>query len=64
TTMAVLTVDTPATQALVLTVQTILATTLLTTQHNHRTQPPVQTTAPHPHHTTTNTSPHISPTRA
>ncbi|MFE7125196.1 CPBP family intramembrane glutamic endopeptidase [Streptomyces sp. NPDC057617] len=64
TTMAILTIDTPATQALVLTIQTILATTLLTTQHDHRTQPPVQTAAPHPHHTTTNTSPHISPTRA
>ncbi|MFD7897199.1 CPBP family intramembrane glutamic endopeptidase [Streptomyces sp. NPDC059743] len=61
-TMAVLTVDSPVTQAFILAVQTVLAITLLATQRDRRTEPPVQA-APHPHQTATDAPHQISPTR-
>lgn len=61
-TMAVLTVDSPVTQAFVLAVQVVLAITLLATQRDRRTDPPVQA-APHPHQVVTDASRQVSPTR-
>ncbi|MFF3750324.1 hypothetical protein ACFYYH_07660, partial [Streptomyces sp. NPDC002018] len=54
-TMAVLTVDSPVTQAAVLAVQAVLAITLLATQRDRRTEPPlVQAEAAlHPHQAVT-----------
>ncbi|MFE1959014.1 CPBP family intramembrane glutamic endopeptidase [Streptomyces sp. NPDC059479] len=56
TTMAVLTVESPVTQAFILAVQIVLAITLLATQRDRRTEPPVQA-APHPHQAATD-APH------
>ncbi|MDX3855736.1 type II CAAX endopeptidase family protein [Streptomyces sp. AK02-01A] len=61
-TMAVLTVESPVTQAFIVAVQVVLASALLATRRDRRTEPPVQA-GPHPHQALTEASPRVSPTR-
>ncbi|MFD3910863.1 CPBP family intramembrane glutamic endopeptidase [Streptomyces sp. NPDC058603] len=61
-TMAVLTVDSPVTQAFVLAVQVVLAVALLATGRDRRTDPTVRA-APRPHQAVTEASRQVSPAR-
>ncbi|WP_405985364.1 CPBP family intramembrane glutamic endopeptidase [Streptomyces sp. NBC_00872] len=61
-TMAVLTVESPVTQAFILAVQVVLAIILLATQRDRRTDPPVQT-APGSHQAVTAASPQVTSAR-